>query len=197
MSVPSEPSLNHLGRNWCNTQPSLYVFIHGVLAEGSNEAFAFPWRGELARALPSSASFWIHTGRGAATDSGPPGQHIHSGPPAFRGVWGGVVGVGVGVVNVNKNIANHFHCCYRKRANNIYIIKEHFHWQSTSKYSQKLPWKWSCLHYEINIQIRTHIFTLLFLTRKFSRKSYSVSESEEKRGILAWLIWTPDWSLHP
>ncbi len=24
--------------------------------------------------------------RGAATDSGPPGQHIHSGPPAF---WGG------------------------------------------------------------------------------------------------------------
>ncbi len=23
--------------------------------------------------------------RGAATDSGPPGQHIHSGPPAFRG----------------------------------------------------------------------------------------------------------------
>ncbi len=28
------------------------------------------------------------TGRGAATDSGPPGQHIHSGPPAFRG-WGG------------------------------------------------------------------------------------------------------------
>ncbi len=26
--------------------------------------------------------------RGAATDSGPPGQHIHSGPPAFRG-WGG------------------------------------------------------------------------------------------------------------
>ncbi len=30
-------------------------------------------------------------------------------------------------VNVNKNIANHFHCCYRKRANNIYIINEHFH----------------------------------------------------------------------
>ncbi len=27
--------------------------------------------------------------RGAAMDSGPPGQHIHSGPPAFRG-WGGV-----------------------------------------------------------------------------------------------------------
>ncbi len=27
-------------------------------------------------------------GRGATTDSGPPGQHIHSGPPAFRG--GGV-----------------------------------------------------------------------------------------------------------
>ncbi len=27
--------------------------------------------------------------RGAATDSGPPGQHIHSGPPAFRG--GGVI----------------------------------------------------------------------------------------------------------
>ncbi len=24
--------------------------------------------------------------RGAATDSGPPGQHIHSGPPAFRGL---------------------------------------------------------------------------------------------------------------
>ncbi len=30
--------------------------------------------------------------RGAATDSGPPGQHIHSGPPAFRG-WGGGGGV--------------------------------------------------------------------------------------------------------
>ncbi len=28
--------------------------------------------------------------RGAATDSGPPGQHIHSGPPAFRG-GGGVL----------------------------------------------------------------------------------------------------------
>ncbi len=27
--------------------------------------------------------------RGAATDSGPPGQHIHSGPPAFRGWVGG------------------------------------------------------------------------------------------------------------
>ncbi len=27
-----------------------------------------------------------HQPRGAATDSGPPGQHIHSGPPAFR--WG-------------------------------------------------------------------------------------------------------------
>ncbi len=27
--------------------------------------------------------------RGAATDSGPPGQHIHSGPPAFRGGGGG------------------------------------------------------------------------------------------------------------
>ncbi len=29
------------------------------------------------------------TSRGAATDSGPPGQHIHSGPPAFRGgyIW--------------------------------------------------------------------------------------------------------------
>ncbi len=26
--------------------------------------------------------------RGAATDSGPPGQHIHSGPPAFRGGGG-------------------------------------------------------------------------------------------------------------
>ncbi len=25
------------------------------------------------------------TTRGAAMDSGPPGQHIHSGPPAFRG----------------------------------------------------------------------------------------------------------------
>ncbi len=25
------------------------------------------------------------THRGAATDSGPPGQHIHSAPPAFRG----------------------------------------------------------------------------------------------------------------
>ncbi len=29
------------------------------------------------------------TTRGAATDSGPPGQHIHSGPPAFRGGGGG------------------------------------------------------------------------------------------------------------
>ncbi len=29
------------------------------------------------------------THRGAATDSGPPGQHIHSGPPAFRGGGGG------------------------------------------------------------------------------------------------------------
>ncbi len=27
--------------------------------------------------------------RGAATDSGPHGQHIHSGPPAFRGGGGG------------------------------------------------------------------------------------------------------------
>ncbi len=27
----------------------------------------------------------VHIHRGAATDSGPPGQHIHSGPPAFRG----------------------------------------------------------------------------------------------------------------
>ncbi len=27
----------------------------------------------------------VSTNRGAATDSGPPGQHIHSGPPAFRG----------------------------------------------------------------------------------------------------------------
>ncbi len=27
--------------------------------------------------------------RGAATDSGPPGQHVHSGPPAFRGGGGG------------------------------------------------------------------------------------------------------------
>ncbi len=31
----------------------------------------------------------IYVGRGAATDSGPPGQHIHSGPPAFRGGGGG------------------------------------------------------------------------------------------------------------
>ncbi len=30
--------------------------------------------------------------RGAATDSGPPGQHIHSGPPAFRGWGGGMAG---------------------------------------------------------------------------------------------------------
>ncbi len=29
--------------------------------------------------------------RGAATDSGPPGQHIHSGPPAFQGEGGGGV----------------------------------------------------------------------------------------------------------
>ncbi len=27
--------------------------------------------------------------RGATTDSGPPGQHMHSGPPAFRGGGGG------------------------------------------------------------------------------------------------------------
>ncbi len=32
-------------------------------------------------------------GRGAATDSGPPGQHFHSGPPA--GGWGGGGGVAV------------------------------------------------------------------------------------------------------
>ncbi len=32
-----------------------------------------------------------HTHRGAATDSGPPGQHFHSGPPGGGGggVWGG------------------------------------------------------------------------------------------------------------
>ncbi len=29
--------------------------------------------------------------RGAATDSGPPGLHIHSGPPAFQGGGGGGV----------------------------------------------------------------------------------------------------------
>ncbi len=32
--------------------------------------------------------------RGAATDSGPPGQHIHSGPSAFRGGGGGGGGGG-------------------------------------------------------------------------------------------------------
>ncbi len=32
----------------------------------------------------------FNAARGAATDSGPPGQHIHSGPPAFRG-GGGVI----------------------------------------------------------------------------------------------------------
>ncbi len=31
--------------------------------------------------------------RGAATDSGPPGQHIHSGPPAGGGGGGGGGGV--------------------------------------------------------------------------------------------------------
>ncbi len=33
----------------------------------------------------------VRAPRGAATDSGPPGQHIHSGPPAFRGGGGGEV----------------------------------------------------------------------------------------------------------
>ncbi len=36
-------------------------------------------------------SFTIGGSRGAATDSGPPGQHIHSGPPAFRGGGGDMV----------------------------------------------------------------------------------------------------------
>ncbi len=36
----------------------------------------------------------LHVVRGAATDSGPPGQHIHSGPPPFPG-WGGVGGLGL------------------------------------------------------------------------------------------------------
>ncbi len=39
----------------------------------------------------------VQTHRGATTDSGPPGQHIHSGPPAFRsgGDGGGVVWLGI------------------------------------------------------------------------------------------------------
>ncbi len=32
---------------------------------------------------------WTLASRGAATDSGPPGQHIHSGPPAGLGGWFG------------------------------------------------------------------------------------------------------------
>ncbi len=46
--------------------------------------------------VPVSAKYILHVWhftcviiRGAATDSGPPGQHIHSGPPAFRGGGGG------------------------------------------------------------------------------------------------------------
>ncbi len=42
--------------------------------------------------------------RGAATDSGLPGQHIHSGPPAFRGV-GGVYGWGYGGISPSVEIA--------------------------------------------------------------------------------------------
>ncbi len=38
----------------------------------------------------------VTVNRGAATDSGPPGQHIHLGPPAFRGGEGEGVGVGGG-----------------------------------------------------------------------------------------------------
>ncbi len=37
-----------------------------------------------------SAASCVCVCRGAATDSGPPGQHIPSGPPAFRGGGGGV-----------------------------------------------------------------------------------------------------------
>ncbi len=43
--------------------------------------------------FPQSVMIWgamSSAGRGAATDSGPPGQHIHSGPPAFWGVWLGI-----------------------------------------------------------------------------------------------------------
>jgi len=71
---------------------------------------------------------------------------------------------------------------YRKRANNIYIIKEHFHWQySSSTLKNSHLNHWSCLHYEINIlQIHTHICTLLFLTRESARKRYSVSERESE-----------------
>ncbi len=44
--------------------------------------------------------------RGAATDSGPPGQHIHSGPPAFRGVGGGrEYGWGYGGISPSVEIA--------------------------------------------------------------------------------------------
>ncbi len=71
---------------------------------------------------------------------------------------------------------------YRKRAKNIYIIKKHFHLQSRVKALSKTPRNHgSCLHYDINIlQIQIHICTLLFLTREFARKKYSVSEQEKK-----------------
>ncbi len=48
------------------------------------------------------------TGRGAATDSGPPGQHIHSGPPAFRGWGGGGVGVWLGIRGISPLRRNRY-----------------------------------------------------------------------------------------
>ncbi len=44
-------------------------------------------------------------GRGATTDSGPPGQHIHSGPPAFRGGGGGGYGWGYRGISPSVEIA--------------------------------------------------------------------------------------------
>ncbi len=49
---------------------------------------------ERLKAMSCAPSGVTPTARGAATDSGPPGQHIHSGPPAFRGGGRGAGGMG-------------------------------------------------------------------------------------------------------
>ncbi len=59
-----------------------------VCGEWKNSALAAGQAPVRSLALKISVIFG-HTdkSRGAATDSGPPGQHIHSGPPAFRGIY--------------------------------------------------------------------------------------------------------------
>ncbi len=69
---------------------------------------------------------------------------------------------------------------YRKRANHIHIIKEHFHWQSRVQALSKTPIKITEAVYTVKLisylHIRTHVCTLLFQRREFARKRYSVSE---------------------